>query len=62
MSQPGYVLDGIKTAMVEGGYGALAVACPCGWTAPIIDIYCTPDPHALRFHYTHCPQAKADER
>ena len=63
-----YVLDGIKTAMVKVfDDDGITVTCPCG------EDICEWDPMdgsmeeraymfnawaALRFHYTHCPQAR----
>lgn len=56
-------LHGITTAMMWGGgedweweWGVATVRCPCGWS------HDTPsrnmDDAAIRFHYTHCPEAK----
>ena len=64
-----YVLDGIPTAMtvlddavqckpiLNRATGVVTysesavIECPCGWRAGA-------ELNALRFHYTHCPQAK----
>ena len=58
-----YVLDGIKTAMVKGV--DRAITCSCGWrcSAPAFvetygELAVLVTDERLRFHYTHCPQAK----
>ena len=56
-----YPLDGIKTAMDEDESDDLVtkVDCPCGWRTLWVDYGEYLDRlHALRFHYTHCPQAR----
>ena len=60
-----YVLDGIKTAMVKtvhGDKGVLDIDCPCGWGTvwPQLRSWdeVEADSAALRFHYTHCPEAR----
>ena len=68
-----YVLDGIKTAMVardgadgELGYVPARWECPCGWGSAYSIFGSAPESNhqilaALRFHYTHCPQARTPE-
>lgn len=55
-----YVLDGIKTAMMELETPLLRVDCPCGFSK--VGTYDLEGKErwraALRFHYTHCPQAR----
>lgn len=61
-----YVLNGIKTAMVEAKSGDRynyrhSVTCPCGWVTTSSGggiAWQDVNVSALRFHYTHCPQAK----
>ena len=56
-----YVLDGIRTAMVERERGSrlpvithhIFLDCPCG------AVLSPSAKDALRFHYAHCPHAHA---
>ena len=54
-----YVLDGIKTAMeVQNDEFQVRAKCACGaeWFNTTRDLH--EQRASLRFHYTHCPQAK----
>lgn len=66
-----YVLDGIETAMTKTVDGQFVlIVCPCGWEggwenssiARGVPGYHNGREAALRFHYTHCPKAKAPRR
>lgn len=72
-NEEAYELDGIRTAMtktVESDRDLIFVTCPCGYEVAQVT---RPAPEklptfqsirresfyaALRFHFTHCPQAK----
>ena len=71
--RPDYMLDGIRTAMTwqhpEYGRwfrsGYWTIRCPCGYGTMTKGLHGSGEDiehHArLRFHYTHCPQAKSEE-
>lgn len=69
----GYVLDGIPTAMTreaERHYSTYhVISCSCGWGTVVRDrderfgrVEYTEHMARLRFHYTHCPDARMPPR